>query len=189
MNDRIRFAGSIFSLLTLAAIGGVAARAGTISLVFDTPDQTGAPGATLQYFGTLTNTGSDTVFLNGDTPNLTGAAGDFAINDLFFANAPISLGAGGSSGDIELFDVTVGDPFTDTLTTYAGLYTLLGGVDGGAQDVVTDPSAGFSVTVTSGTSGTPEPATPALLVTGLIAFAILRLKAVRLRVPPTITPK
>src|SRR5579862_7297260 len=98
---------TLFCALMLASLSANAARA-DIVITFDEPDQPAGPGDTLQFFGSIRNTGSATVFLNGDDVNLLGLS--FSVNDLFFSNAPVSLNPGQSSGDIELFDVTVGKP-------------------------------------------------------------------------------
>jgi len=148
---------TFINLIALTALAVAGARA-DINITFDNAAQSGLPGATLQFFGTIDNTGFNTVFLNADSLNLAGGS-DFTTNDLFFTNAPISVAAGGSSGDIELFDVTISNPFVDTLTTYNGTYTLIGGIDGGAQDVLAEAS--FSVSVT------PEPGYFALLGVGV----------------------
>jgi len=74
-------------------------------VVFDNSNQTGNPGGTLQFFGVISNTGSDTVFLNSDTLTLPGLS--FTIADQFLNYVPVSLDGGSSSGDIELFDVTL----------------------------------------------------------------------------------
>jgi hypothetical protein len=130
-----------------------------ISVIFDAPNQTGLPGSTVQFFGTITNTGVGTVFLNGDSIDFTGAP-SFSTSDLFFSTVPISLGGGASSGDIELFDISFSSPFTDAFTTYSGSYTLIGGIDGNAQDVLATQD--FSVT-----ARTPEPGYYGMLVLGL----------------------
>lgn len=164
MNLKSRF----FLVFAVAAMSVGAASAGEVNVVFDTPDQTASAGATLQYFGTITNTTDGTIFLNSDDLSMSATAGDFTLTDQFFNTVPISLGAGQSSGDIELFDVTITAPFPDNLGTYYGSYTLLGGVDGNASDVLTTPSVEFSTTVT------PEPVTSVLLLAGLGGIAVWR---------------
>jgi hypothetical protein len=150
----------LFFVFACMAMNVAAARA-DINIVFENPAQTGVPGSTLQFFADIYNTGPTTVFTNGTGGlNLAGLPGDFTIVDNFIANGPISVAGGGSSGEFDLFDVTVNTPFPDTFTTYAGTYTLLGGVDENAQDVV--GSANFSVT-----AATPEPGYFAVLGTGL----------------------
>ena len=105
-----------FSQLFALVIAVAFSARADIRVIFDAPSQIGAPGDALQFFGNITNTGVDTVFLNGD---------------------------------IELFDISLSNPFTYPLGLYGGSYTLLGGVDGNAQDVLA--AEDFSVTAT------PEP--------------------------------
>ena len=154
---------TFINLIALTALA-VAGSQTDINITFDNAAQSGMAESTLQFFGTITNMGSTPVFLNGDSLNLAGGS-DFTTNDLFYTNVPVSVAAGGSSGDIELFDVTVASPFVDTLTTYNGTYTLLGGVDGGAQDLLAEGA--FSVNVT------PEPGYFALLGIGLVLITWL----------------
>ena len=151
----------LFSSLMLAALSAIPAMA-DITIVFDQPNQMGQPGQTLEFFGTITNNGSDTVFLNSDDVNLTSPS--LTVNDLFFSNVPVSLDPGQSSGDIELFDVMLSNPLLDTPATHLGIYTLFGGRDGDAQDNLA--SATFSVNTT------PEPAGIFLLL-GVFAILIL----------------
>ena len=105
-----------------------------------------------------------TIFLNSDDPNLAGLS--FSINDQFLSTVPPSLGAGETSSDIELFDVTLSDPLQDAFATYAGDYTLVGGIDGDAQDNI--GSATFSVT------SVPEPSAIGLLLTGFAGLLPIR---------------
>ncbi len=168
-----------FTALAFAAlcVTTTPARAGVV-VTLDNPDQFGAPGDTLKYFGTITNWGPySPVYLNGDSLNLIAPSPDFLINDQFFTNVPVSLGVEENSGDIELFDVTIADPFTDPFTSYPGTYQLLGGVDGSAQDVLV--SVNFSATPVS---GTPEPLSSGLLASGLIGIAVFRLRRTPCRV-------
>jgi len=154
---------TLLCTLMLAAFSAAAAKADEITITFDQPNQTGSEGQTLQFFGTITNNTSGTVFLNSDDLNLDGLS--LATNDLFFVNAPISLAPDSNSGDIELFDVTVSNPLVDPAATYLGSYDLLGGPDGNAADVL--GSASFSVTTT------PEPSAIYLLLSVIAATAII----------------
>jgi hypothetical protein len=153
--------------LATVMISVASAHAGTLTITFDTPDQIGNVGDTLQYFGTITNNSASTIFLNSDSLNLAGDPSDFSITD-DFGNTPFSIDAGQTSTDIELFDVTINNPFTDGSGTFAGTYVIFGGADGGAQDVLVDPAASFSTTVT------PEPGTYMLLLTGISGIALIR---------------
>jgi hypothetical protein len=144
---------NLIALTVLAAAGAWA----DINITFDDPNQTGTAGQTLNFLGTITNTGDTPVYLNFDNLNLTLL--DATVSDNFFPNVPASLAAGASSGDIDLFDVTIANPGTLPLGTYTGTYELLGGADGNALDNLAQAS--FSVSVT------PEPGYFALLGVGL----------------------
>jgi hypothetical protein len=102
----------ITAALVRTAIGAQATSLFTI--VLDDPDQTVTPGATAQFFGTIYNNTSTSIYINGDDLNLSSNAGDFTLNDLTLTNTPISLDPNANSGDIELFDVTAASPFPDT---------------------------------------------------------------------------
>jgi len=82
----------------------------------------------------------------------------------------MTLDSGFSSGDIELFNVALANPFTDPFGNYPGSYTLTGGIDGNAQDVLA--SADFSVTAQQST--VPEPSSLFLLGTSLFIFSFVR---------------
>jgi hypothetical protein len=157
---------TLLCTLILATLGTAVAKADTITISFDQPNQAAAPGGSLQFFGTITNDSNATIYLNSDDLNLNGLS--LTTNDQFFNTVPISLAPSGqpgdSSGDIELFDVTVSDPLLDSAGTYSGTYTLFGGADGNAQDNLS--SASFSVTTT------PEPASIYLLLTGVPAALV-----------------
>jgi hypothetical protein len=140
---------TLLQILALLTVTVAAGRADiNMSIVLDNPNQTGLPGSTLQFFGTITNTGDATVFLISDSIDLSGGAA-FNITDLFLDNVPFSLDPGVTSKDIELFDVALADPFTDPPGLNDGSYTLMA-TDGASQSIFT--TAGFSVTVS-----TPEP--------------------------------
>jgi hypothetical protein len=154
---------TLFCALILAAVA-TAAKADPVTITFDQPNQIAGAGQTLEFFGTITNNTASTIFLNSDDPNLAGLS--FSINDQFFSTVPPSLAAGANSGDIELFDVTLSNPLQDAFATYAGDYTLVGGIDGNAQDNI--GSAAFSV------SSVPEPSTIGLLFTGFAGLLPIR---------------
>ena len=158
---------TLLCTLILATLATAAAKADPVTISFDQPNQTGGTGQTLQFFGTITNNTGATIFLNSDDFTLAGLS--FSITDQFFSTVPVSLAPGASSGDIELFDVTLSDPLLDAFGTYAGDYTLVGGIDGDAQDVL--GSTAFSVT------STPEPSTIGLLFTGLAGLLPIREQA------------
>jgi hypothetical protein len=163
---------TLINLLALTMLAAAGAQAGDITITLDDPNQTGNPGETLNFFGTITNNDPDTgeaaIYLNSDSPDFVGPD-DATFDDNFFASYfPISLAPEATSGDVDLFDIVLADPETDSFGPYPGsTYTLLGGMDGGldtAQDNLAQVS--FSVDLEP-SSATPEPATLALLGTGL----------------------
>jgi hypothetical protein len=164
---------TVFLALTMTVLGVTAASAGLISVTLAQPDQTGADGDVIQFFGTISNSGSSTVYLNQDSLNFSASGGDFAVDDLFLTNVsiPIALDPGANSGSVELFDIAIASPFPDTYTQYFGTYGLIGGVDGNAQDNLVDPAIAFSVTAVS---PAPEPGTWALMGVALIGLGTFR---------------
>jgi hypothetical protein len=167
---------TFINLIALTALTVAGVRAGGIVISFDDPDQTATAGETLQFFGTITNTSTDTdptdaMYLNNDSFDLALSGASYTLTD-DFANTPVSLTGGESSGDIELFDITLADPVSDPLGLYGGTYGLLGGMDGGsgtAQDNLAQ--ADFSVNVAAPTALPEEGAWP--LTIALIALALV----------------
>ena len=139
----------------LAAAAACHASVLTVAIVPDT--LTGNPGNVLPFFGSLTNTTGSTVFINSDSFTFAIAGAD---DTPFLINAPISLGPLGSAGPFEFLDVTI--PLAQAPGTYDGVFTVLGGADGNAQDNL--GSAAFHVTVNS---TVPEPGSLLLMAAGL----------------------
>jgi hypothetical protein len=157
----------ITAALVCRAIG---AQGDTIfTIVLDDPNQTVAPGGTVQFFGTVTNNTDTSIYINGDDLNLPSNAGDFTLNDLTLTNTPISLDPNANTGDIELFDVTAASPFPDTFNVaYNGTYDIQGGADSNDQTILNDP-VDFSVEVTE----TPEAPAWSLIV-GVLGVLVLK---------------
>ena len=99
-----------FEILVAVVLSAAGARADIVDMVFDAATLTGSPGDTLAFFGTLTNVTDSPVYLNSDNFNLSGLPFS-AVTDFFHTNAPLFLDSSGSpadtSGDIELFDITI----------------------------------------------------------------------------------
>jgi hypothetical protein len=146
----------------LVSAGMCTADAITITLMPGT--LTGSPGSVINFGGTLENTTGSTVFLNSAGINL---AGGFSPADLdtspFFANAPFFLLANEVTVAIDLFTIHIPHPFAGG--SYPGTFTVLGGLDDAAQDII--GSANFTIEVNS----VPEPNSGAMV--GLIALVFL----------------
>jgi len=150
-------------VLSIAIVGfllaGTAAKADTI-LTLNSPYQSG-PGPLYTFDATVTNTGSSTVYLNGDL-----VSGDFpplTYDDSPFNSFPLLLNPGDSYTG-ELFTVTA-PPYGPGSNFYSGSFEILGGSDDSAQDTVA--TANFNIQVT------PEPSSFFLFGTGLLALGAL----------------
>ncbi|MGA7833528.1 MAG: PEP-CTERM sorting domain-containing protein [Terracidiphilus sp.] len=139
-------------------IASMAARADTYTLVLDAPIQDGGPD--FLFSGTFTNESLSTVYLNADSFSLD--AGLALDDSSYLTNFPLSVGSWDSAWG-ELFIVTA--PLDEPSSSYTGSFSIVGGVDENAQDVLA--TADFDV------KATPEPSSLLLLGSGLLAFIVL----------------
>lgn len=139
-----------------------------LNFTFTPATQTGSPGAPLTFSGTLTNSGSSELFLNGYTT--TPIAPDLTLDDTkFFNNVPLSLMAGDSFSG-KLFDINIAP--TALPDDYVIGFTVLGGSDSSAQgDLATQ-----SFTVSLPPPAVPEANTATLLGGGLAGLGLLALR-------------
>jgi hypothetical protein len=156
------------ALLLLAPFGAQA----DLLLSLDTPDLSGLAGDVLSFTGVITNPDLDPtnmVYLNSFDLNFAGD--DFTIDGTDdFNNVPFFLTGGATSGDIELFTVSIDNPLIDSPGTWDGVYTLVGGGDANAQDIL--GLVDFSVTTLS--SSTPEPSAFVLCGLGIVLPGVRR---------------
>ena len=153
------------ALFVILFASAVAANATQISLNLDSATLSGLPGQMLDFTGTLTNNTGATLFINSDS--FTFAINGALDDSPFLLNAPLSINAGVTSADFEIFDVII--PGGQALGPYTGSFTVLGGTDGSQQNNL--GSASFTVEVT------PEPASYLLIscaVALLLAYRGLR---------------
>lgn len=157
----------IFMAATVLLIPSVL-QADQITFTLTNPVQSGAPGTTLIFSGTLTNPNATTEFINGDS--VSAPTPPLNVDDTaFFMNVPISLDPNGSVGPVELFDVMIDPGATPGTTFDLNLFAITGGSTSTSGDILA--SEQFTVNVVSAT--TPEPASILLLASGL-AMSLLR---------------
>jgi hypothetical protein len=163
------------ALLFATGLAASQARASSLFISLDSPVQSGSPGDVLSFTGTITNTTGSSVDLVSDNFDLTDFPPSSLDDSPFFNNTPPTLAGGASTGDVELFDITIPNPFTlpPGDNPYGGTFQVLD--DNGA--VV--GTAFFTVSVQLPPPSVPEPSTAAML-TGSIAVLSL-LGAVRRR--------
>jgi hypothetical protein len=110
----------------------------------------GAPGGSVTFNATLTNSGTDTIWLNGDSSGVS--ASGLTIDDTpYLNNFPLFL-IGGDAATANLFTVNI-DPSVAP-GNYFGSFTIVGGADAFAQDILATQN--FEVTLPA-VSSVPEP--------------------------------
>ena len=126
----------LLTVAALAVLPGATARADSLSITFDHSILSAAPGQTVTFRGTITNLENAIVDLNSCDVNLTGPfTTDSCVDFLLFA--PLFLGPHETSAPFDMFTVTVDQPFTGPFgLQFPGIFTVLGGPDGDAQNVL-----------------------------------------------------
>lgn len=163
MKSRLTLA--VITLLLTIGLSSAVAYADTITLTLNNPTQMTAPvGATFLFNATISapSTNKANVFLNGDDFTVSSP---LTLDDTdFFLNFPAFLNPGQSVTDV-LFAVNIP---AGPVGLFPGSFTLLGGSDGAAQNILA--SGNFQVVAT------PEPFTFLLILTGLSGLTVVRLR-------------
>jgi hypothetical protein len=171
--ERIMTIRSLVHFFACALAVGFAssAAAQTLDLTLVDPSQSVQQGTVaVEFDAIVTNASAQTVFLNGDSAT-TGSPLLTIDDSPFFANAPLSLDPGQSSGLFALFNLDL-DPSATPGVYDGNVFSLLGGADGGATVDVAD--AAFSLTVTPSAPPVPEPGMLACSLIGLAALTVRR---------------
>jgi len=164
---RVTSLSRLLVVLVGASLSVLAVHADTINFTLTNPSQTGSPGQTLVFFGTISNPAATTIFLNGDTLS-TGQLFLIGDDSKFIPDTPPSLAAGASTGNVDLFSVTIGASAAPGTYTMNNFFDVTGGSTSSSSDLLATQQ--FSITVAP-TSSVPEPGTIALLGTGMIGCA------------------
>jgi len=161
MNARIVRIAAVAAALCLASL---AARAdGVDSVAITLSAISGAPGATVDVMGTITNSGADTLSLDGDDLSVSAP---LTATAEFLSNAPFTLN-GGASATFEFFEITINPGAAPGVygTDNSDVFSFFGDFNG----VPVEDNVNFTVDVT-----TPEPGTILLLLSGLACVALFR---------------
>jgi hypothetical protein len=157
----------IVILVSVIAATSVGAAHADAIMTFTPSTLNTTAGGTVEFDGTLTNTGTADLYLNGDEiillyPDLTND------DSLFFADSPLFLSPGDSyTGPF----IDVSADLATPSGSYTGTYIVRGGADSNTfDDIATED---FTVDVGS-TSTTPEPNPFLLLASGMTILAFVR---------------
>jgi hypothetical protein len=159
------------SVLAVLVLMPAAVKADPITFTLDDTHVVAA-GSSVTFFGSLSNGGPPTTFLNGLSFSFaSGAPGSITFDDTAFFALPPSLASGSSTGLAAFFDAVVSALVPPGV--YVGTVSVLGGDTANSDDIIGTQE--FSITVLpAGQNPVPEPASMLLLGSGLAGAAALR---------------
>jgi hypothetical protein len=154
---------TVILILVIAIVSVGVAHADAI-LTFTPSTLSTIPSGTVEFDGTLTNTGTYDLYLNSDTFDLEYS--DLTVDDSPFMLSGPTILAAGDSYTGAFIDVTA--DATTPSGSYSGTYTIQGGTDSDTFDDLA--TADFTVDIGS---PVPESNPFLLLAMGLIIIAIV----------------
>jgi hypothetical protein len=172
---RIRLINLLLGIVAVFLLAPLA-NADTLNVTLNDPNPTVVQSATqtvVQFFGTVSNPSlTDDIYVNADA---TSSATGTTVDDSLFQ--PFLIPANNMSGMFEIFDVDLVPGLGPG--TYNGIFSFLGGADGGSFSAFDDlVDINFSVTVTAPTTTAPEPGSLLLLASGLASLVFLMRRSV-----------
>jgi len=167
---RIRMINLLVGIVAVFLLAPLA-NADTLDVTLANPNPTVVQSPTptvVQFFATVANPSlTDDIYVYTDT---TSSATGTTVDDSLFQ--PFLIPANNMSGLFEIFAVDLAPGLGPG--TYSGVFTFLGGADGGAFSVYDDlVDVNFSVTVNAPTTATPEPGSLLFLAFGLAGLVAL----------------
>jgi len=149
-------------LLTFLLVAACCSGASVLSVGFTDGVFQVTPGTELIVLGSIGNLTGSNLFINADSVTLNGFASGLVDDSPFLTNAPFFLTPQGTPGGIAgAFQfLTISIPVDQAEGLYSGVFTVIGGSDGAAQDTLGAAELNVNVQVV------PEPSSLWLAIAG-----------------------
>ena len=141
-----------------------------MSLTLTANNQSGDPGDSVAYTGTLLNNTGSTFYIDADSFTFSGSADVTLDDNPFLNNAPLSLAPGELSSVFEVFHIDL-SPSAAVGDSFVGIFTAIGGTDPTASDMTS--TANFQINVAAPSSVTPEGSSVGMLLGGALPFGVI----------------